>query len=213
MIGQLGALPGTPLLARMKEEGRLLRSCTEGLGPFYSNFETKLPFETIVRGQRRILETIYEPRAYFDRLLEAYRRLPKEANLFRKLHRLLFPSGMVVGSGGAQVRGKALPQMSSKARLAALVHFLRSVDQEYRREALRFMGRILRECPEYLQQSLDYLVMGYHYYRFTRDTVVPEYEQVLANIPENQMPRHAEPTTRRTSLAAPASDMVQITLG
>jgi hypothetical protein len=212
MVGQLGALPGTPLLARMEKEGRLLRSCTDGLGPFYSNFETKLPFETIVRGQRRILETIYEPRAYFDRLTEAYRRLPKEVNLVRKLRRLLLPSGMVVGSGGAQARGKALPQMSGKARLKALVHFLRSVDPEYRREALRFMGKILRECPEYLQQSLDYLVMGYHYYRFTRDTVVPEYERVLANIPEDQRPR-AEAAKARSSLAPAASGLVEITIG
>jgi radical SAM superfamily enzyme YgiQ (UPF0313 family) len=214
MIGQLGALPGTPLLTRMKEEGRLLRSCTEGLGPFYSNFETKLSFETIVRGQRRILETIYEPRAYFDRLFEAYRRLPKEVSLVRKLHRLLFPSGMMVGSGGAQASGKALPQMSGKARLAALVNFLRSVDGPYRREALRFMGKILRECPEYFQQSLDYLVMGYHYYRFTRDTVVPEYERVLANIPHDQIPGRAEPKQAQPSLALPRSGgMVQITTG
>jgi radical SAM superfamily enzyme YgiQ (UPF0313 family) len=205
MIGQLGALPGTPLFTRMKEEGRLLRSCTEGLGPFYSNFVTKLSFETIVRGQRRILETIYEPRAYFDRLFEAYRRLPKEVKVGRKLRRLLFPSGMVVGSGSAQASGKALPQMSGKARLAALVNFLRSVDREYRGEALRFMRKMLWEFPEYFQQSLDYLVMGYHYYRFTRDTVVPEYEQVLANLPLDQMPRHAEPRQ--------ATGMVQITTG
>jgi hypothetical protein len=206
MIGQLGALPGTPLLTRMQEEGRLLRSCTEGLGPFYSNFVTKLPFETIVRGQRRILETIYEPRAYFDRLFEAYRRLPKEVNLGRKLRRLLFPSGMVVGSGSAQVSGKALPQMSGKARATALVNFLRSVDREYRREALRFMRKMLLEFPEYFQQSLDYLVMGYHYYRFTRETVIPEYEHVLANIPEDR--KHSK------SLAVSASrGMVQITTG
>jgi radical SAM superfamily enzyme YgiQ (UPF0313 family) len=213
MVGQLGALPGTPLLARLKQEGRLLRSCTDGLGPFYSNFETKLPFETIVRGQLRILETIYQPRAYFDRLIEAYRRLPKEVNLVRKLRRLLLPSGMVVGSGGTQARGKPLPQMSGKARLTALVHFLRSVDREYRREALRFMGRILRECPEYLQQSLDYLVMGYHYYRFTRDTVVPEFERVLANIPADRKPRRAEAAKPQSSPAPAASGLVEITMG
>jgi hypothetical protein len=112
---------------------------------------------------------------------------------------------MVVGSGSAQASGKALPQMSGKARLAALVNFLRSVDREYRGEALRFMRKMLWEFPEYFQQSLDYLVMGYHYYRFTRDTVVPEYEQVLANLPLDQMPRHAEPRQ--------ATGMVQITTG
>ena len=190
LIGQLGALPGTPLLARMEKEGRLLRSLTDpgGLGPFYSNFQTKLPFGMIVRGQQKILETIYEPRAYLDRLLEAYRRLPREKSWSRKLARLLFPSGMVLGSG-TRSQGKALPQMSGKARAAALVRFLRHVEPDYRREALRFMGIMIRECPEYFQQSLDYLVMGYHYYKFTRDTVVPEYKRVLAEYPDGQPAR------------------------
>jgi len=180
MIGQLGALPGTPLHARLREEGRLLRSVTDpdGPGPFYSNFRTTLPFETIVRGQRRILETIYQPRAYFDRLLNAYRRLPREQSLVRRL-RLFFPSGIVLSSG-IPARGETLPQLSGKARAAALVRFLRNVEPAYRREALRFIRAMLTECPEYLQQALDYLVMGYHHYRFTKNTVIPEYERILA---------------------------------
>ena len=50
MVGQLGALPNTPLLTRMQAEGRLLHSLTDdqGFGPFYSNFKTKLPYEKIV---------------------------------------------------------------------------------------------------------------------------------------------------------------------
>ncbi len=190
LIGQMGALPGTPLLARLEKEGRLLRSLTDpgGPGPFYSNFKTTLPFGTIVRGQQRILETIYEPRTYLDRLLEAYRRLPREKSFFRKLARAFFPSGMVLGSG-MQSKGKALPQMSGKARVATLVRFLRKVEPEYRWEALRFMAIMIRECREYFQQSLDYLVMGYHYYKFTRNTVVPEYERVLAEYPDGQPAR------------------------
>ena len=184
LIGQLGALPGTPLLARMEKEGRLLRSLTEpgGLGPFYSNFRTTLPFGTIVRGQQRILETIYEPRAYLNRLLAAYRRLPREKNLLRRMARILVPGGLAIG----QAKGKALPEMGARARLAALVRFLRGVDANYRREALRFIRTMSWEAPEYLQQSLDYVVMGYHYYKFTHDTVVPEYRRVLAEYPDGQ---------------------------
>ncbi len=180
LVGQLGALPGTPLFERLRKEGRLLRSCTEGLGPFYSNFRTKLSFETIIRGQRRILETIYQPRAYFDRLLAAYRRLPKERNRFARLRRLLFPSGIVLGSG-TQTSGRVLPQMSAKARLRSLIGFLRRVEPGYRREAWRFLAAMFRHCPEYIQQSLDYLVMGYHYHRFTRENVLPEFDRVLAS--------------------------------
>src|SRR5450432_350371 len=204
MIGQLGALPGTPLLARMEKEGRLLRSLTDsgGLGPFYCNLKTKLPFGTIVRGQQRILETIYEPRNYLARLMEAYRRLPREKSWFRKLARLLLPSGMVLGSG-TQSKAHALPQMSGKARATALVRFLRHVEPEYRREALRFMAAMIRERPEYFQQAMDYLVMGYHYYKFTRDTVVPEYQRVLAEYPDGE-PARATPPAARNALAASA---------
>ena len=187
LIGQLGALPGTPLLARLAREGRLLRSLTDpnGPGPFYSNFRTTLPFDTIIRGQQRILETIYRPRAYFDRLLEAYRRLPQETATLRRLTRLLFPAGMVLGSG-TQRKGKALPQMSGRARLASLARFLRGVEPGFRREALRFLSIMVRERPEYLQQSLDYLVMGYHYFRFTRETLIPESQRVLENFSDGQ---------------------------
>jgi UDP-2,3-diacylglucosamine pyrophosphatase LpxH len=164
----------------MKKEGRLLRSLIDpsGPGPFYSNFRTKLPFASIVSGQQRVLESIYEPRVYLERLLEAYRRLPRERTAIGRFKKFLFPSGMVLGSG-ARSSVKALPQMSGKARVGALLRFLRSVEKEYRREALRFMGKMIRERPEHFQQSLDYLIMGYHYHRFTRDTVAPEYEQVL----------------------------------
>ena len=161
LIGQLGALPGTPLHARLEREDRLLGSLTVegGLGPFYSNFRTSLSFETIVRGQARMLRELYRPRAYFDRLLEAYRRLPRKSH---RLHRLLSSGGILLGG----------------VKLLFLVRMLCLVEAEYRREAFRFLRRMLRESPEYLQQSFDYLVMAYHYYRFTRDTVLPELESV-----------------------------------
>ncbi len=164
LIGQLGALPGTPLYTRLQREGRLLGSLTgeDSLGPFYCNFQTNLPFDTLIRGQARMLRELYQPGAYFDRLLEAYRRLPRKPDWLR---RLVSPSSIVLGS----------------VRLLFLVRMLFMVEREYRREAFRFLRTMLRESPEYLQQSLDYLVMAYHYYRFTRDTVLPELESVAAS--------------------------------
>ena len=174
LIGQLGALPGTPLSARLEREGRLHGSLTRdgGLGPFYSNFATSLPFDAIVRGQARMLRELYRPAAYFARLLEAYRRLPRKSH---RLRRLLSPGGILLGS----------------VRLALLIRMLFIVEPEYRREAFRFLWSMLRESPEYLQQSLDYLVMAYHYFRFTRDKVLPELEAVAANPPALVLARPA----------------------
>ena len=213
MVGQLGALPNTPLLTRMETEGRLLNSLTDeqGFGPFYSNFKTKLPYASIVRGQRRILETIYQPRTYFDRLLEAYRRLPRETGLPQRIKRLLFPSGMVLGSG-MDVGAKALPHMSGKARFVTLIRFLSAVEAPFRREALRFITAMLRERPEYLQQSLDYLVAGYHYCSFTKYTAVPELDRLLETIShrpefnEPYVPVQCEPPVR-------VSDLITINAG
>jgi hypothetical protein len=87
---------------------------------------------------------------------------------------------MVLASGTKQ-GGKVLPQLTAKARGKALIGFLRSVEPGFRREALRFIRTMLKERPEHLQPALDYLVTAYHYYLFTRDSVVPEYERVLAN--------------------------------
>jgi hypothetical protein len=185
MVGQLGALPKTPLLARIEREGRLLHSLTDenGFGPYFSNFKTKLPFETLMRGQLKILETIYAPRAYFDRLLQAYQRMPVESRLVRRIRRLLLPNGGMLLGSGTHKGVKVLPQLSNKARFIALLRMLRTVEPDFRREALRFLRKMLGSRPEYLQQSLDYLVPGYHYFRFTRDSIRPEYKEILLKLP------------------------------
>ncbi len=73
MIGLLTALPSTQLHRRLAREGRLHSNadwdrelpgdqCTAGL-----NFTTKRPRQQVLADYRRILETVYEPRAFFKR--------------------------------------------------------------------------------------------------------------------------------------------------
>ncbi len=77
MVGLLFALPGTQLTRRLAKEGRLHESfdrvqedvfqsgdqCSSGL-----NFDTQRPKLDILRDYRGIIEEIYEPAAYFDRV-------------------------------------------------------------------------------------------------------------------------------------------------
>ena len=77
MVGLLFALPGTQLTRRLAKEGRLHDSfdrvqedvfqsgdqCSSGL-----NFETQRPKLEILRDYRGIIEEIYSPAAYFDRV-------------------------------------------------------------------------------------------------------------------------------------------------
>jgi len=75
MAGLLTALPGTQLTKRLLREGRLHEhfdrapeevgdQCTGGL-----NFETARPREEILDDYLEVIETIYEPKRYFDRVL------------------------------------------------------------------------------------------------------------------------------------------------
>ena len=96
----------------------------------------------------------------------------------------------MLGSG-MEGAAKALPQMSVRARLSTVIQFLSRVDAPFRREALRFIVTMMRERPEYLQQSLDYLVAGYHYYSFTKKTALPELDHLLEAIADRPEFREA----------------------
>jgi radical SAM superfamily enzyme YgiQ (UPF0313 family) len=81
MVGLLAALPTTQLTRRLAKEGRLhedngfLREgqgdqCTGGL-----NFDTRRPRAEILRDYVRVVEALYRPEAYFDRVLRTCLRI------------------------------------------------------------------------------------------------------------------------------------------
>ncbi len=85
MVGLLHALPNTQLTRRLEQEGRLHDDhcrikptqgdqCTAGL-----NFETRRPRSDILRDYLQVVETIYQPKAFFDRVIETCLRLDTSA--------------------------------------------------------------------------------------------------------------------------------------
>ena len=87
MVGLLYALPNTQLTRRLTAEGRLYRGhdvfstgdqCTAGL-----NFETLRPRREILMDYVEVLERVYHPDAYFDRVRRVGRqlRIPKRGGL------------------------------------------------------------------------------------------------------------------------------------
>jgi radical SAM superfamily enzyme YgiQ (UPF0313 family) len=82
MIGLLAALPTTQLTRRLQKEGRLFRDyevvkdathgcqCTNGL-----NFCTRRPRGDIIEDYRRVLQSIYDAAAYFERVRTVGRAL------------------------------------------------------------------------------------------------------------------------------------------
>lgn len=81
MIGLLTALPGTRLYQRLENEGRLLfnpsGSNTDVSGSL--NFVPKMDREKIISGYRWVMNTIYSPEMYYNRILTFLREFKPKA--------------------------------------------------------------------------------------------------------------------------------------
>jgi radical SAM superfamily enzyme YgiQ (UPF0313 family) len=69
MIGLLMALPGTRLFDRLKEEGRLLCQSTGNNTEAFLNFAPKLDRDMLIQGYRSLLNHLYAPETYYQRVL------------------------------------------------------------------------------------------------------------------------------------------------
>ncbi len=76
MVGLLNAPPGTRLHQRLKKENRLLKSFSGDNTDYSINFIPKMNYETLINGYKHILNTIYSPKQYYERvrtLLKEYK--------------------------------------------------------------------------------------------------------------------------------------------
>jgi radical SAM superfamily enzyme YgiQ (UPF0313 family) len=88
MVGLLSALPETKLYRRLKSENRLLKEWSGDNTDCSVNFIPKMNYETLVNGYREVINTIYSPKQYYERVkvfLKEYK--PKRRGAFRpRLH-------------------------------------------------------------------------------------------------------------------------------
>jgi len=68
MVGLLNAPPGTRLYQRLKKENRLLKSFSGDNTDYSINFIPKMNYETLINGYKHILNTIYSPKQYYERV-------------------------------------------------------------------------------------------------------------------------------------------------
>jgi L-ascorbate metabolism protein UlaG (beta-lactamase superfamily) len=68
MVGLLNAPPGTRLYHLLKEEGRLLGSFTGNNIDFSINFVPKMDAGKLVNGYKHVINTIYSPSQYYQRI-------------------------------------------------------------------------------------------------------------------------------------------------
>jgi radical SAM superfamily enzyme YgiQ (UPF0313 family) len=89
MVGLLNAPRGTKLHQRLLEEGRLVKEVTGDNTDFSINFIPRMSSDTLIKGYRKILHTIYSPRHYYARVksfLKEYRPLQTPGFRFRFSH-------------------------------------------------------------------------------------------------------------------------------
>jgi radical SAM superfamily enzyme YgiQ (UPF0313 family) len=69
MVGLLNAPNGTKLYQRLKKENRLLKDFSGDNTDFSLNFVPKMKYETLMTGYKHVLDTIYSPRHYYERVV------------------------------------------------------------------------------------------------------------------------------------------------
>ncbi|MBN2350463.1 MAG: DUF4070 domain-containing protein [Bacteroidales bacterium] len=68
MVGLLHAFPRTKLHQRLTNEKRIIKESSGDNTDFSLNFIPKMGHETLVNGYRRIMNTIYSPKKYYERV-------------------------------------------------------------------------------------------------------------------------------------------------
>jgi len=69
MVGLLNAPRGTRLYQRLKKENRLLPSFSGDNTDYSLNFVPKMNYETLLNGYKHVLNTIYSPKQYSERIV------------------------------------------------------------------------------------------------------------------------------------------------
>ncbi|HET7213076.1 MAG TPA: DUF4070 domain-containing protein [Terriglobia bacterium] len=140
MVGLLSALPNTQLWRRLKGEGRLLRESLGSNTLLDMNFIPRMDTQELLDGYRRILETIYYPREYFNRVQAFLSQL------------------------GTPTR---TPVVFSDFLAVARSLWKQGLRSDYRREYWRFLAQTVRQHRQHMDKALTLAIMGHHFFELT----------------------------------------------
>ena len=143
MVGLLQALPNTQLGRRLEKEGRLLKSSLGNNTLVDLNFIPRMNTQVLLDGYRRILQTIYNPREYFERASAFLSQL---------------------GSGSRS------PVVFSDVLALGRSLFRQGLLSNYRREYWKFLGQSLRQHRHHFSKAITLAIMGHHFFQLTAAT-------------------------------------------
>ncbi len=183
MIGPLVALPGTPLYTRMKQTGRLIEEAIgdeeRTLGSGYTNIVTRIARKDLLEGHLHVIQTLYEPEAYFSRCLELFARMGHQGSVLRRLKRLAMLNAFGIRNLLSKLRKGKITLHKIRVQYREQRRLVKQFPEAYRRESKKFTRYALRHHPDQSPFIPHYITMGYHYYMFTFDHVVPALTQML----------------------------------
>jgi len=139
MVGLLNAPRGTRLYQRLRSENRLLGDISGDNMDFSLNFIPKMNYETLINGYKNILNTIYSPKQYYERvkiLLKEYKPQKRRRTFKIQFHHI---------------------------REAIKCTWFLGIKEKGRRYYWKLLVSTLLKRPRSLPLSLSLAVYGYHF--------------------------------------------------
>ena len=139
MVGLLNAPRGTKLFKKLESEHRITADMSGNNTDFSINFTPKMEYAKLVNGYRRVLNTLYSPKNYYDRVgkyLENARSGPRQRHSRIHINEILAVLKSVIKIG---VVGKE------------------------RRWYWKLLLRILFTHPSQLSSAVTFTIIGYHF--------------------------------------------------
>ncbi|MCL0052971.1 B12-binding domain-containing radical SAM protein [Dehalococcoidales bacterium] len=138
MVGLLQAPKGTRLYQRLKRENRLLGDISGDNMDCSINFIPKMNYETLINGYKKILNTIYSPKQYYERV-----------KVFLKEYK---PQG----------------KRRSKLQLCHISAFIKSmwflgIKERGRRYYWKLLLSTLLRRPRFFPLSVSFAITGFHF--------------------------------------------------
>jgi radical SAM superfamily enzyme YgiQ (UPF0313 family) len=143
MVGLLTALPNTQLWRRLKAEGRLIKSSLGSNTLADLNFIPRMDTQELLDGYRRILQTIYSPREYFQRA-----------------------SAFLAQLG----RGSRSPIVLSDIMALGRSLWRQGFLSDYRGEYWKFFAESLSHHRHHFSKAITLAIMGHHFFELTSAT-------------------------------------------
>jgi radical SAM superfamily enzyme YgiQ (UPF0313 family) len=147
MVGLLAAIPDTQLWRRLEREGRLMGVAdhTGSNTDCVLNFVPKMEASRLIEGYKSIIRNIYSPREYYERSLNSL--------------------GRVTRDGAPQIGESGLKREDITAFVRIILAL--GVRDRSRGEFWRFMGRVVSEHRDKIEDGLMLAALGYHFRKLT----------------------------------------------